>query len=79
MILEEGNEITIVLRAPDGSATKEEVLTLNGLPERPKKTTRLLIEAKPLTKEMIFITVTDEGFGSLFPSSMLRWEFKLTI
>lgn len=79
VILEEGNTIDLVLRSPDKSASKVQTLELTGLPERPPKTTRLTIDAKPLAKDRIRITVRDDGFGSLYPTSGMHWEFELTI
>lgn len=79
VILENDNVLKLILKAPDHSATKEESLVLNGLPERENRTTRLLIEARPESEQMIKIRIKDLGFGEFFPSSKLVWEYRITI
>ncbi len=79
VILTEGEILPIVLKAPDGSATKMEELPLTGLPLRPPKTTRLHVEARPEAQDVIRVKITDLGFGALTPGSGLTWEYRVTI
>lgn len=52
-------------------------MQLPGLPERPPKTTRLNIKLRFESPEKCNVTVSDMGFGELFPSSNLTWADSL--
>ncbi len=52
-------------------------MPLEGLPERPPKTTRLKVELHFENVEKCAVTVTDLGFGELFPSSKKAWTDRL--
>ncbi|HIV16361.1 MAG TPA: hypothetical protein IAB17_00045 [Candidatus Alectryocaccobium stercorigallinarum] len=52
-------------------------MALEGLPERPPKTTRLHIELRFENAEKCVVTVKDLGFGELFPSSGKTWTDQL--
>jgi len=48
-------------------------MMLPGIPLRPNKTTRLLLELQYISATECKVTVTDLGFGELFPSSGKTW------
>ena len=47
---------------------------LPGLPKRPNKTTRLLVELNYVSPKECCITVKDLGFGDMFPASGRVWK-----
>lgn len=57
----------------EGGAKENYEMHLDGLPERPKKTTRLKLELKFESAKKCVVTVSDLGFGELFPSSGKVW------
>ena len=48
---------------------KAVTILLEGFPERPEKTTRVRIELAFLDEKTMKVTLTDRGFGELFPAS----------
>ena len=64
----------------DGKEKKISVIHLEGLPERPKKTTRLRIDVEFTEPVCASLTIKDLGFGELFAQSEmiykgeLRWD-----
>lgn len=44
-------------------------LDLSGIPERPRKATRIEVELQYFSESSCEITVRDKGFGELFPAS----------
>ena len=79
VILEEGEEFDIILRAPDGSETRRQTISLSGLKDRENRTTRLEIYARPEAENEIYFKVTDMGFGEIYPSSGKAFEYRITI
>lgn len=75
VILSGTPEIDFWLQAPHSRTAKIEKLTLADLPERPDKTTRLRITAKPLSDAKVQIQLKDLGFGELFPGSGMVWDY----
>ena len=54
-------------------------MTLDNLPTRPDKTTRLKITLDMKSEELAHVAVYDLGFGTIFPSSGLKWEEEFTL
>ncbi len=79
VILEGEERIDLVLRSPDGTQDKVEVLDLKGLEKRPNRMTRLSIKARPSAEDTVRIRVEDLGFGDIYPSGGKVWEYKVTI
>lgn len=75
VILSGTPEIDFWLQAPHSRTARIEKLTLSDLPERPDKTTRLRITAKPLSDAKVQIQLKDLGFGELFPGSGKVWDY----
>jgi hypothetical protein len=74
VILEDGSDISIILTPLNGKEAKEIHMTLEGLPERPKRTTRLRIAIEMVSENQLSIKVKDMGFGELFPASEGEWK-----
>lgn len=79
VILEGSPQIQFWLQLPNSREAKIETLELADLPERPDKTTRLRILAKPLSDEKVSIKIKDLGFGELFRSSDKSWEYVMAL
>ncbi len=73
VILEDGNELDFVITPLTGGAVSSHVLTLEGLPQRPKRTTRLNVRIEMTTVDQAAVTIEDMGFGELFPTSGKAW------
>ena len=61
----------------NGGEKMTEVLHLNDLPKRPKKTTKLRIELKFENSDRVRVKIRDLGFGELFPQSDMTYEGEL--
>jgi hypothetical protein len=79
VILAENSEIDFWLQLPGSREAKVEKLNLADLPNRPKRTTRLRIMAKPVSDEAIRVQIKDLGFGELFKSSEKSWEHIMSL
>ena len=73
IILESGNELELVITPLTGGNVTERTLNLEGLPQRPKRTTRLNIRIEMTAVDQAAVTIEDMGFGELFPSSGKAW------
>lgn len=73
VILEKGNVIDLLITPLTGGAVVDKQIILDGLPERPERTTRLLIHMEMTAVNQAVITIEDLGFGELFPSSGKGW------
>lgn len=49
-------------------------LDLEGMPDRPEKTTKLQVHARYEEEQLLHVTVKDMGFGDIFPASEQMWE-----
>lgn len=75
-VLLDGDEsVDIWMQAPDSGKARIESLVLTGLPKRPPKATRLMIELLASERREIRIRITDVGFGPWYPSSGKVWEY----
>ncbi|MDE5907256.1 MAG: hypothetical protein K2H52_00690 [Lachnospiraceae bacterium] len=73
LILESGNTVDFVITPLTGGNVTNRILTLEGLPERPKRTTRLNVHIEMTAVNQAAITIEDMGFGELFKSSGKAW------
>lgn len=78
LILDDMEELVFVVSQP-GQEKKKLVMKLPGLLKRPNKTTRLGLELVFLSAKECRVTVTDQGFGELFPSSGKTWKETIVI
>lgn len=82
-ILTESTERTVNLeilkRDKDGTINPIKKIALEGLPERPKGTTRMLISLVFKSGDKLFATIKDLGFGELFPANDYEREFAVDL
>lgn len=79
VILESGNELKFVITPLTGGNVTNRVVILEGLPERPARTTRLNVHIEMTAVDQAAITVEDMGFGELFPSSGKAWTHNISV
>ncbi len=77
IILKETDSIVFgTSRLEDGKRSSC-IMSLEGLPKRPGGVTRLKVEAHFENAEKCAVTVSDMGFGELYPSSKMSWSDSL--
>lgn len=64
---------------PDSREAVAETVELTDLPERPDRTTRLFISAKPLSDDKIGIEIKDLGFGEMFRATNRVWKYTVVM
>lgn len=79
LILESGNTVDLVVTPLTGGNVTNRILTLEGLPDRPKRTTRLNVHIEMTAVGQAAITIEDMGFGELFKSSGKAWTQTIMI
>ncbi|MDE6815041.1 MAG: hypothetical protein K2P71_03285, partial [Lachnospiraceae bacterium] len=52
---------------------------LEGLPERPKNTSRLKVHVEMSAPDRVTVTIEDMGFGEIFPSSGKGWTSTILV
>ncbi len=78
VILDGEPEIEFYIQRPESREAHTEVLELTDLPKRENRTTRLRIEASPISDIAVAISITDLGFGEISPASGKSWEHTIT-
>ncbi|SDH48498.1 hypothetical protein SAMN05421493_101657 [Pseudobutyrivibrio sp. 49] len=78
VILDGEPEIEFFIQRPESREAHSEVLELTDMPKRENRTTRLRIEARPVSDVAVSITITDLGFGEISPASGKSWEHTIT-
>jgi hypothetical protein len=73
-ILDKGNKVSFVITPLTGKNPEVVDITLNDLPKRPPKTTRLHLDVSMLSENKMQVEIKDMGFGELFPTSGLEWK-----
>lgn len=71
--------LTILSRTPEGETSILSDTPLRGLPERPKGTTRLSVQVKFLSDREAQVSVTDCGFGEMFPKTDYEQEIEVKL
>ena len=79
IILEEGNTVEFVITPLTGGNVTNRSVSLDGLPERPGRTTRLNVQVEMASVNQAVVTVSDLGFGELFKSSGKAWTRTITV
>lgn len=64
---------------PGEKDAKVEALELRELPERENRTTRIRIEAKPISDKQIKVVLEDVGLGNIFPGTHQKWAHTCSI
>lgn len=78
IILDNTEELTFLVNPMEGKIRTRYSMKLPGLPKRPNKTTRLQIRVEYESASVCVITVTDMGFGEMFPASGQVWTEKVS-
>ena len=78
VILDGEPEIEFYIQRPESREAHTELLELTDLPKRENRTTRLRIEARPISDVAVSITIFDLGFGEISPSSGKSWEHTIS-
>ena len=73
VILDNRPELCFLITSLTGGHVSERRIALEGLPERPFRTTRLNLEIHLESADTALLTITDLGFGELFPASGKEW------
>jgi hypothetical protein len=79
VILEEGNTLDFIITPLTGEKVVDKRITLEGLPERPRNTTRLRLHIEMTAVNQVSATIEDLGFGEIFPSSGKGWEQSIIV
>ncbi len=79
MILDGPGEIDFWLQVPFNREARIETLSLTNLPARPRKATRLGIQAKPVSDKSVKIVIKDLGLGEFFKASEMTWEYVMKL
>ena len=78
-ILAQGSRVTLIVTPLDGKEIRDITVNLDGLPNRPDKTTRLRMGVSFSLGDTVKIAIEDLGFGEIFPSSGMKWEKEVKI
>lgn len=74
LILDQTEELVFTVATMENPEKRRVAMSLPGLPKRPNKTTRLLVELNYISPRECCITVKDLGFGEMFPGSGKVWK-----
>lgn len=73
-MLIQGSRVELIVTPLDGQEIRTIVINLDGIPNRPQKTTRLKMRVSFCSGDTVKVVIEDLGFGEIFPSSGMRWE-----
>lgn len=81
LFLDDTKRIHMVYRDKVTKNMEKEVIEINGLPQRPPKTTKISLEVEMYNETMGAIIIRDEGFGSIYPTTnkIYRKEFSVKL
>lgn len=74
VILDEESEVELIVRNSMTQDTISHILSLDGIANKPNKTTRVRIHAYFTDAKNCVIHIRDMGFGEFYPSSNRVWE-----
>ncbi len=78
-ILESGNEFRLLIMPVTGEKPLERIVTLEDLPVRQERTTRLRVCYTMSAPALLQVHVTDLGFGEISPASGQHWDKELSL
>ena len=78
-LLTQGSRVDMLVTPLDGKEVRNITVNLDGLPNRPEKTTRLKMRVGFTSGDTLKVRIGDMGFGEIFPSSQLKWEKEVRI
>lgn len=79
VILSDTTAIDFWKQLPNSREAVIETLELTDMPKRPDRTTRIHIQAKPISDSKIQITIKDAGFGELFRGTDKVWHYTMAM
>ena len=78
-ILENGKEFNLLRTPVTGGDPQQLTVRLDGIPDRPDRTTRIRVLLTMPGADRLKVQVTDMGFGDIFPSEGGVWEGTFTV
>lgn len=69
VFLDDTNRIEMVYRDKITKEIQKEIIEIHGLPKRPPKTTKLLVEVELFDESTGAIVIRDVGFGKIYPTT----------
>lgn len=78
-LLKQGSRVELIVTPLDGKEIRSIMVNLDGIPNRPPKTTRLRMRVSFSSGKTVRIMIEDLGFGEIFPASGLKWEKEVEI
>ena len=79
IILDQKPELHLIITSLTGGHVSERLIALDGLAERPPRTTRLQLSLRLRAADAALLTITDLGFGDLFPASGKEWVKEIAL
>ncbi len=79
VLLDGTPELEIYIQKADSHSAKVDVLSLNDLPARENRTTRLRIDAKAESDKSARITISDIGFGEISAGTLKNWVHQVSL
>lgn len=79
LILDDQKEIEFTVNNVMKRESKKIVMTLEGLVNRPNKTTRVSVAVKCLDRETALVSVKDKGFGEFYQGTGQIWETSINL
>lgn len=79
LILNDENKLSFVITPLTGKTPVIDQVILEGLPQRPSKTSRVHLSIKMENQNRLAVNIKDLGFGELFPSSGLEWNEVISV
>ena len=76
LLLESERRIQFIITPLNGKEVRTVSMFLKGIPERKRRSTRVLLELRMLSESRIQAVVTDMGFGEFFEPSGMQWEME---
>lgn len=73
-LLNEDHAFSLRITPLSGREVKEVTVTLDGVPERPVRTTRIRLTVSLEDVDTVKLRMEDLGFGEMFPASHKIWE-----
>lgn len=79
VILDDEEEVRIVVNYPLKREDKMFIMSLEGLPKRAERMTRLSISIEFFSEDEFVVRIKDMGFGSFYKSSSRIWEKRIKL
>jgi len=79
VILDEGNTVEIIKTPLSGDGSEKIEVLLDGIANRPRRTTRLRITLEMTDSEYVVLTVEDRGFGDLYHGGKMTWSRTIAV